>query len=126
VIQEQIKDATEIILGFRRDPVLGPAILLGAGGTLAELHEDFDICLLPTTAAEIAESIERLKIATVLNGYRGRPAADIEALIQAVLGFSQMCLALGDRLQDAEINPLFVRAEGRGVAAADGVVVFRK
>jgi acyl-CoA synthetase (NDP forming) len=126
VIQEQIKDATEIILGFRHDPVLGPAILLGAGGTLAELHEDFDICLLPTTAAEIAESIERLKIATVLNGYRGRPAADIDALIQAVLGFSQMCLALGDRLQDAEINPLFVRAEGRGVAAADGVVVFRK
>lgn len=123
LIQEQITDATEIIMGFRRDPVLGPALLLGAGGTLAEIYEDFGICLLPATAADIRGALEDLKIATVLKGYRGKPPADINALVDAAIGFSRMCLALGDRLADAEINPLFVRSDGRGVAAADGLVV---
>ncbi len=125
VIQEQIANATEMLVGFRRDPVLGPAILLGAGGTLAELHEDIDICLLPATASDIRESIGRLKIASLLDGYRGRPPADTDALIDAVLSFARMCLALGDRLEDAEINPLFARADGQGTVAADGLVVFR-
>ena len=124
VIQEQIADAVEMILGFRRDPVLGPAILLGAGGTLAELHEDFEIVMLPATEADIRETLERLKIAAILKGYRGQPPADIDALVDAVLCFSRMCLALGDRLEDAEINPLFVRPAGRGAIAADGIVVF--
>lgn len=123
LIQEQIGNATEMIVGFRRDPVLGPALLLGAGGSLAELHEDFDICLLPATAEDIHEILERLTITAVLKGYRGQPAADIEALVDAVVGFSHMCLALGDRLEEAEINPLFMRHEGQGVAAADGIVV---
>jgi acetate---CoA ligase (ADP-forming) len=125
VIQEQITDATEMILGFRRDPVLGPAILLGAGGTLAELHEDFDICMLPATEADIRDTLKHLKIATILNGYRGQLPADTDALVDAVLCFSRMCLALGDRLEDAEINPLFVRPAGQGALAADGIVVFK-
>lgn len=123
LIQEQVGDAAEMIVGFRRDPVLGPALLLGAGGTLAEIYEDFDICLLPATAADIREILGNLKIATVLKGYRGQPPADINALVDAVTAFSRMCLVLGDRLEDAEINPLFVGGEGQGVTAADGVVV---
>lgn len=124
LIQEQISNGTEMIVGFRRDPVLGPALLLGAGGTLTEIYEDFDICLLPAEAGDIHAILERLKITAVLKGYRGQPRADIDALVDAVLGFSRMCLAFGDRLEDAEINPLFVRPVGHGVAAADGVVVF--
>jgi acyl-CoA synthetase (NDP forming) len=124
LIQEQVKDATEMIVGFRRDPMLGPALLLGAGGTLAEIYEDFGICLLPATASDIRELLKRLKITTVLKGYRGQPPADIDALIDAVIRFSRMCMALGGRLEDAEINPLFVRPDGQGVAAADGIVVF--
>jgi acyl-CoA synthetase (NDP forming) len=124
LIQELITDAAEVIVGFRRDPVLGPALLLGAGGTLAEIYEDFDICLLPATSTDISELLKRLKITTALKGYRGYPPADIDALVDAVIGFSRMCMALGDRLEDAEINPLFVRPDGQGVAAADGIVVF--
>jgi acyl-CoA synthetase (NDP forming) len=124
LIQELITDAAEVIVGFRRDPVLGPALLLGAGGTLAEIYEDFDICLLPATSSDISELLKRLKITTALKGYRGYPPADIDALVDAVIGFSRMCMALGDRLEDAEINPLFIRPVGLGVAAADGIVVF--
>ena len=123
LIQEQVGDAAEMIIGFRRDPVLGPALLLGAGGRLAELHKDFEICLLPATGEDIREVLESLKITTVLKGYRGQPPADIDALVDAVAGFSRMCMALGERLEDAEMNPLFVKPEGQGVAAADGVVV---
>lgn len=125
LIQEQIADAIEMIAGFRRDPVLGPALLLGAGGTFAEVYEDVGICLLPATAADIREILQGLKINTFLEGYRGQPPADVNALVDAVASFSRMCMRLGDRLEEAEINPLFVRSDGQGVAAADGVVVFR-
>ena len=124
LIQEQITDATEMIVGFRRDPVLGPALLVGAGGPFAEINKDFGICLIPATPADIRQILERLKIMPVLRGYRGKKASDINALVDAVLRFSYMCTSLGERLEDAEINPLFVRANGQGVVAADGVVVF--
>lgn len=125
LIQEHVTNASEMILGFRRDPVLGPALLLGAGGTFAEIHEDFGICLLPAREADIKGVLARLKIMAVLEGYRGQSHADVDALVDAVIGFSRMCLALGDRLEDAEINPLFVLPLGQGAVAADGVVVLR-
>lgn len=125
LLQEQISGAVEIIVGFRRDPTLGPAILVGAGGTLSELYQDSEICLLPTSGAEIRDAIARLKISALLDGYRGNPAADTHALVEAVQRFAGMCTTLGDDLVEAEINPLFVKAAEDGVAAADGVVVFR-
>jgi hypothetical protein len=64
-----------------------------------------------------------LKTSALLKGYRGRPAADIDALIDAILAFSGMGLALGDALIEAEINPLFVLPKGQGVVAADGLAV---
>ncbi|CAN0410680.1 unnamed protein product, partial [Discosporangium mesarthrocarpum] len=125
LIQEQITDAVEMIVGFRHDPVLGPALLLGRGGTLAEIYEDVGICLLPATEADIRDILQGLKIMSLLDGYRGQAPADVNALVDAVVSFSRMCMSLGDRLEEAEINPLFVRSDGQGVAAADGVVVFR-
>jgi hypothetical protein len=69
--------------------------------------------------------IGELKSAPLLNGFRGRPKADIGALAAAVLAIADMAASLGDRLGEAEINPLFVLPEGKGVRAADGVVVLR-
>jgi hypothetical protein len=64
-----------------------------------------------------------LKTWPLLDGYRGRPKADIEALVKAIVDFSAMVATLGDRLLEAEINPLFVLEQGQGVRAADGIVV---
>ncbi len=61
----------------------------------------------------------------LLDGFRGRPKADVDALMQAVVAFSHMAAQLGERLVEAEINPLFVLPAGQGVRAADGVVVLR-
>ena len=64
-----------------------------------------------------------LKTWPLLDGFRGRPKADVEALVSAIVAFSRMASQLGDRLIDAEIYPVFVLPQGQGVLAADGVVV---
>ena len=63
-----------------------------------------------------------LKSWPLLDGYRGRPKADVDALAAAIVAFSALVARLGHRLDEAEINPLFVLPEGQGVCAADGVV----
>ncbi|MBV8535794.1 MAG: acetate--CoA ligase family protein, partial [Alphaproteobacteria bacterium] len=125
LVQEQIRDGIEMILGFHRDPQLGPAILLGLGGIATELFEDTAIRLPPFGPADVEAMIAELKSAALLNGFRGHPKADVAALADAVLAFQAMVAALGDGLAEAEINPLFVRPQGQGVRAADGVVVLR-
>lgn len=121
-----VSGGTELILGMHRD-VLGTAILLGMGGITAELFKDTTLRMLPAQGGlnrEVAAGMVReLKTWPLLDGYRGRPKADVEALVSAIVAFSQMTAQLGERLIEAEINPVFVLAEGQGVKAADGVVV---
>ena len=125
LVQEMAGDGIEVIIGFLRDPQLGPAILLGGDGVAAEIYNDTSVRLAPLGASDIADMIEELAISRLLKGYRGKSACDIVALSDAILAFSRMCLALGDHLVEAEINPLFVLPEGQGVKAADGLVVLR-
>jgi hypothetical protein len=125
LVQELIRDGVELILGFHRDPQLGPAILLGMGGIAAELFKDTAIRLPPLGNADPDSMIDELASAPLLRGFRGRPPADVGALAQSILAFSNMISSLGERLIEAEINPLFVLPEGRGVRAADGLVVLR-
>jgi acetate---CoA ligase (ADP-forming) len=126
LVQEMVPGGVELILGFHRD-ALGPAILLGAGGVMAELMQDTAMRLLPADGALTRgcalDLVRRLKVWPLLDGYRGRPKADVEALVSAVVAFSEMAAHLGPRLIEAEINPVFVLPSGQGVRAADGVVV---
>ena len=110
---------------------LGTAILLGMGGVTAELFKDTTMRLLaqdaqglkPLSRAEALSMAQDLKTWPLLDGFRGRPKADVEALIDAIVAFSGMAAQLGERLVEAEINPVFVLPQGQGVRAADGVVV---
>ena len=112
--------AIELILGFTDDKQLGPSILLGMGGIAAELYKDTAVRLAPLSRADAEEMINELKSAPLLRGFRGRPVADIDALIDALLAFSGMVSAIGKDLQEAEINPLFVLPRGHGgVKAAE-------
>ncbi|WP_328734679.1 acetate--CoA ligase family protein [Falsiroseomonas selenitidurans] len=123
LVQEQVSGGIEMILGIVRDPHLGSAVLLGAGGTAAEVFGDTQLRMLPLTRADAEAMVRGLKVARVLAGFRGAPPADVPALVDAVLAFSRMGEALGDRLLEAEINPLFVLPAGQGVRAADGLAV---
>ncbi len=126
LVQETVHGGTEWILGMHRDP-LGTAILLGMGGVTAELFKDTVMRLLPQqgglSRSEALSMARELKTWPLLDGYRGRPKADVDALVDAIVAFSRMVAQLGERLTEAEINPLFVLPEGQGVRAADGVVV---
>jgi acyl-CoA synthetase (NDP forming) len=125
LIQELVKDGIEFILGYNRDPQLGPGILLGSGGVMTELYQDVAMRLLPVTRREVEDMIGELKCSALLNGFRGRPVADTEALIDAVLSFADMAVSLNGHLQEAEINPVFVLPKGEGVRAGDALVVLR-
>jgi acyl-CoA synthetase (NDP forming) len=125
LVQERVRGGVEMILGFNRDPQLGPVILLGSGGVAAELFEDVALRLLPIARADAEAMVEELKAARLLRGFRGAPPADIPALVDAVVAFAAMAGAAGERLLEAEINPLFVLPEGQGARAVDGLAVLR-
>lgn len=127
LVQEMVSGGTELILGMHRDP-LGTAILLGMGGVTAELIRDTTMRLLPTAGRglgreEALDMVRELKTWPLLDGFRGRPKADVDALVQAIVAFSQMAAQFDERLLEAEINPLFVLPQGQGVRAADGIAV---
>ena len=130
LVQEMVSGGTELILGMHRD-ALGTAILLGMGGVTAELFKDTTMRLLqqdarglqPLNRAEALSMAKDLKTWPLLDGFRGRPKSDVDALVDTIVAFSGMAAQLGDRLVEAEINPVFVLPQGRGVRAADGVVV---
>jgi acyl-CoA synthetase (NDP forming) len=123
LVQELVKGSAEMILGFHRDPQLGPAILLGMGGVAAELFQDTAIRLLPLGSADAEAMLRELKTWPLLDGFRGAPRCDVAALVDAILGFAAMAATLGERLVEAEINPVFVLPEGQGVRAVDGLAI---
>ncbi len=126
LVQQMISGGIEIILGMHRD-ALGTAVLLGMGGVTAELFKDTTLRMLPAAGGlshDEALAMARDLVAwPLLDGYRGRPKADVDALVAAIVAFSRMVAQLGERLIEAEINPLFVLPQGRGVVAADGIAI---
>jgi acyl-CoA synthetase (NDP forming) len=125
LIQEQVVGGVEMLLGVARDPQLGLALVLGAGGIATEVFEDTALRLLPLRDSDPEDMLLSLKSRVLLDGFRGRPKADVAALFYAMKEFATMAEALGERLLEAEINPLFVLPSGQGVRAADGLAVLR-
>jgi acyl-CoA synthetase (NDP forming) len=125
LVQELIRDGVELILGFHRDPQLGPAVLLGMGGIATEVFNDTTLRLVPLTLDDAQDMIASLRSAPLLRGFRGGARYDVDALARAIVAFSDMVMHLGPRLAEAEINPLFVLPEGRGVRAGDGLVILQ-
>jgi acetate---CoA ligase (ADP-forming) len=125
LVQEMVS-GVEAIVGARTDPLYGPMLLVGSGGVLVELAKDAALRLLPVSATEVAAMLDRLKLATLLSGFRGRPAADRPALEANVLALAQFFLDHRARIKDIEINPLMVRPAGQGTVAVDVRVLWRE
>lgn len=120
LIQKMERPLIELILGFRRDPLVGPIIVLGAGGITAELSKDFSVRLAPVDEATAHEMIAEVKLTQLIRGYRGLPLGDCNALAVAVARFSRLTAVQGAQVAEAEINPLFVRSNG--VVAVDALI----
>jgi acetate---CoA ligase (ADP-forming) len=118
LIQEMVQ-GTEVLLGARTDPQYGPFLMVGLGGILVEVLKDVAIRLLPVDEAEARRMLQELRGFKVLEGVRGQGPRDIDALVKAMVGLSDIFAAQRNHLTDLEINPLMVRGQGRGVAAVD-------
>ncbi len=124
LVQEMKTGRGEVILGYKRDPQVGPVVILGVGGTLAEIYRDFCVRIAPVSTEEAHAMIEQVKGLALLRGYRGQPKGDLDALARAVAAFSNLAVIGAHDIAEAEINPLIVACEGDGVAAVDGLIVF--
>jgi acyl-CoA synthetase (NDP forming) len=96
---------------------------IGAGGILVEILKDSATLLLPANREEIEQSLLNLKTAPLLQGYRGRPVADVEATVQTILKLQEFAIQQAGSLQELDINPLIICAEGQGAYAADALIV---
>ena len=122
LVQRMEQGLAEAIVGYRDDPVAGPLVLVGAGGVLAELHNDHALRCAPVTVAEAEAMIAQVRGLAPLRGYRNLPRGDVCALARVVSQVSILALVPG--VSEAEINPLMVRADG--VVAVDALVAFKE
>jgi hypothetical protein len=110
----------EAIVGYRDDPVVGPVVLVGAGGVMTEIYRDYVLRIAPVDEREAGEMIEQVKGLAAIRGYRNLPRGDVRALARAVSALSRLALAKDRPVREAEINPLIVKADG--VVAVDALV----
>lgn len=118
LIQEMVQ-GTEVLIGARTDPQYGPFLMVGLGGIFVEVLKDVSIRLLPIDEREAREMLKELRGYKVLEGVRSQGPRDVDALIKAMVGLSDIFAAHRDHLSDMEINPIMLRAQGRGAAAVD-------
>ncbi len=120
IAQPMASGVAEAILGYRRDPLVGPVVALGAGGVLAEIIRDVVLRMAPVNEAEAFEMIAAVKGLAPARGYRNMPQGDLPALARAIANFSR--LAALPEVAEAEINPLIVMRAGQGVVMADALL----
>jgi acetyltransferase len=123
VVQEMVSAGVETIVGVSYDTQLGPVLLFGIGGVMVEVYNDVALRLCPITREDALEMINEVKGARLLQGFRGAPAADVDALADALVNVSRMAVNLEGRLAELDINPLMVLPDGQGVVAADALAV---
>ncbi|MCI0789705.1 MAG: acetate--CoA ligase family protein, partial [Chloroflexi bacterium] len=98
----------------------------GAGGVMVEVYNDVALRLCPIDESDAREMMAEVKGARLLEGFRGRPAADVDALAETLVQISYLGAQLEGSLAELDINPLMVLPVGQGVKAADAVAVFRE
>lgn len=122
LVQFMVSGGVEVILGVKNDPLFGPAIMFGLGGIFAEVMKDVTFRIAPVSRTEAAEMIREIRAFPVLDGARGKPKADITALVDAIVRLSALAIDLRDAVAEIDINPLFVLPAGKGVVAGDALI----
>ena len=116
---QEMAHGLEYIIGARTDPLYDPVLVLGLGGVTVEVLDDTAVALLPVGESEVRAMLASLRSAPLLGDFRGRPPRDVDALVRAVLGLSELFLDHRDFVNDIEINPLMIGRQGEGVRAVD-------
>ena len=108
----------EIIVGISRDSAFGLTLLIGAGGTLVELLDDTASLLLPAQRHDIEAAIRTLKVARLVDSYRGSEPGDFDAIVDTVAAIAGYAVENNDTLAELDINPLLVLSKGAVVVDA--------
>lgn len=125
LVAPYVSGGVETIIGTKRDPVFGPVVMVGLGGVFVEVLQDVVLRPAPVDRAEALAMIGALRGRAVLDGARGRPPGDVEALAEALAALSRFATAHADEVESVDINPLLVLPRGQGVAALDALIVAR-
>ncbi|WP_172820611.1 acetate--CoA ligase family protein [Cognaticolwellia beringensis] len=126
LIEEMIDEVVaEIIVGVVRDEQFGLYLVIGAGGILVELMRDSRSLLLPVSRQEVLSALQSLRSAVLFNGFRGREIADLDAAVDAILAIAHFAEENRDKIEELDINPLMLRASGKGAVAADALLSIR-
>jgi len=115
VVQQQVTDGVEMIVGAMCDEVLGPAVLVGTGGVLTEVLGDATVRPLPFDEADAREMVRSLRGHALLTGVRGRPAADEDALVEVIVDVARLAATADGRLAELDLNPVIVGPTGATV-----------
>jgi acetyltransferase len=124
LVQEMVS-GTEVIIGVREDPQFGAVMVVGLGGVLVEAMRDVAFRMLPVSDLDAREMLDELRGKAVLGEFRGAPARDVDALVKAICGLSDLYLDHRQHVVDLEINPIIVGAVGDGLRAVDVRPVWR-
>ena len=125
VLVSEMASGLEALIGVVNDESFGPTVVLGLGGILTEVLKDVTFRIAPFDIETAHDMIAELRAAKIFDGVRGKPASDKDALAKTLVDVSVMAAALGDRLKEMDINPIFVGAKGQGLAAADALIVLK-
>jgi acetyltransferase len=125
LVQEMVPGGVEVIVGVSYDPQLGPVLLFGTGGVMVEVYHDVALRLCPITQGEALDMVNQVKGARLLQGFRGRPKADVDALADVLVRVSHLAVNLEGKLAELDINPLMVLPAGQGVKAVDALAVVK-
>ncbi|MEQ8348374.1 MAG: acetate--CoA ligase family protein [Sneathiellaceae bacterium] len=123
LVQRMARGLAELLIGFRRDPAVGPVVTVAMGGILAEIYRDAAVRPAPVDPATARAMLAELRGLRIATGYRGLPRGDLGALADAVAALSQLAAPGLESIAEAEINPLLLLAEGEGVVAVDALVL---
>jgi acyl-CoA synthetase (NDP forming) len=123
LVQPMLKGGVELVVGVKRDPLIGPVLLVGLGGVLVEIMRDTVLALAPVGMAEARRMLESLKGFKLLQGYRGSPAADLDAVCDAIARISEFAADHAEQIEEIDVNPLLARPDG--AVALDALIVLR-
>lgn len=124
LVEKQIQEGEEIILGIKRDPSFGPVIMCGLGGIFAEIFKDVSFRVAPFGEDQAEAMLKELKAFPLLSGARGKARRDVPSLVKAIVNLSHLASA-HPQIAELDINPLIVRDEGKGCIAADVKILLK-
>jgi hypothetical protein len=122
VVARKAAKGRELALGARLDPQFGAVVLVGDGGVNLEALKDFRLLMPPFGEAEVIEKLGQLRVAPLLAGWRGQPAADLPAFARMAVRLGEAMLAWRGAVASVDVNPVFVFETGRGALAVDALI----